>query len=334
MTQAGHRKKEGINGQKIFITGGAGFIGTRLCESLVEENQIVVYDNGHRNALKDTPFAHHPNLRFITGDVLDRDQVNKSMKGCTLVIHMAAIAGIDSVVKEPLTTMKVNLMGTENVLEAAVEKGVERFVYFSTSEVYGPLVYKASEEDETTQGPVGEMRWTYSVSKLAGEHLAHCYMGKYKLPVVTLRPFNVYGPHQVGESAMRKFIASAIQNQDIDIYGDGTQIRSWCFIDDFAQGVLASLTEPSAIGEVFNIGDPKQTITLLALAEKVIHLAGSRSEIRFKKRTMPDVHVRVPSIEKARRILGYSPQVTLDQGIMKTIAWHQSLSEKSKCVSS
>ena len=140
MTQTGHRKKEGISGQKLFITGGAGFIGTRLCESLVEDNQIVVYDNGHRNALKDTPFVRHPNLRFITGDVLDHDQVNKSMKGCNFVIHMAAIAGIDSVVKEPLTTMRVNLMGTENVLEAAVEKGVERFVYFSTSEVYGPLV--------------------------------------------------------------------------------------------------------------------------------------------------------------------------------------------------
>ena len=334
MTQTSHRKKETISGHKIFITGGAGFIGTRLCESLVTENQIVVYDNGHRNALKDTSFASHPNLHFVLGDVLDQGEVKKNMKGCDLVIHMAAIAGIDSVVKEPLTTMKVNLMGTSNVLEAALEKNIERFVYFSTSEVYGPLVYKASEEDETTQGPVGEMRWTYAVSKLAGEHLTHCYMQKYKLPIVTLRPFNVYGPHQVGEGAMRKFVAAAIQNQEIEIFGDGTQIRSWCFIDDFAEGVLATLTESSAVGEVFNLGDPKQTITLLALAEKVIHLSGSRSEIRFKKQTMPDIRVRVPSIEKARRILGYSPKVTLEQGIMKTIAWHQSLSEKTRCASS
>ena len=178
------------------------------------------------------------------------------------------------------------------------------------------------------------MRWTYSVSKLAAEHLTNCYMKKYELPTVIIRPFNVYGPHQVGEGAMHKFVASAIQNQEIDIYGDGTQIRSWCFVDDFVEGVLACLREPAAIGEIFNLGDPKQTITLLALAEKVIHLAGSRSEIRFKKRTMPDVHVRVPSIEKARRVLGYSPKATLEQGIMKTIAWYQAALEKSACASS
>ena len=333
MTRA-DRKGETIKGHKIFITGGAGFIGTRLCEVLVADNQIVVYDNGHRNALKDTSFANHPNLRFVPGDVLEAESVKKAIKGCDLVIHMAAIAGIDSVVKEPLITMKVNLMGTENVLQASLDKGIGRFLYFSTSEVYGPLVYKASEEEETTQGPVGEMRWTYAVSKIAAEHLANCYQKKYQLPVVIIRPFNVYGPRQVGEGAMHKFIASAIQNQEIEIYGDGTQIRSWCFVDDFVEGVLACLRGPSAVGEVFNLGDPKQTITLLALADKVIHLAGSRSEIRFKKRTMPDVHVRVPSIEKARKFLGYSPKVTLEQGIMKTIAWYQAALEKSACASS
>lgn len=334
MAQANQRRKGGVTGQKFFITGGAGFIGTHLCEALVPENQIIVYDNGHRNALKDTSFLHHPNLRFIVGDVLDREHVKRSMKGCNGVIHMAAIAGIDSVVKEPLTTMRVNLTGTENVLEGALERKVDRFLYFSTSEVYGPLVYKASEADETTQGPVGEMRWTYSVSKLAGEHLTNCYMKKYKLPVVILRPFNVYGPHQVGESAMRRFIAAAIRNQDLEIYGDGTQIRSWCFVTDFVTGALAALQVPAAVGEVFNLGDPKQTVTLMALAEKVIHLSGSRSRIRFKKQTMPDVHVRVPSIEKARKLLGYSPEVTLEQGIMKTIAWHQSLLGKKTCASS
>ncbi len=329
-----HRKEEALKGHKIFITGGAGFIGTHLCESLVADNQVVVYDNGHRNALKDTSLANHPNLRFVLGDVLDRDAVKKALKGCDSVVHMAAIAGIDTVVKEPLTTMRVNLTGAENVLEASLEKEIRRFIYFSTSEVYGPLVYKASEEDETTQGPVGEMRWTYSVSKLAGEHLAHCYMKKYGLPIVTIRPFNVYGPRQVGESAMHKFITAAIQNQEIEIYGEGTQIRSWCFIDDFVEGILSSLQKEEAVGETFNLGDPKQTITLLALAEKVIHMAGSRSEIRFKKRTMPDVHVRVPSIEKARRILGYSPKVTMEQGIMKTMAWYQAALEKSGCASS
>lgn len=312
-----------IKDRQIFITGGAGFIGSHLIERLIDENQIIVYDNGHRDALSLTNLGEHPNLRFIQGDVLNKEAISKAMAGCNIVIHLAAIAGIDTVIKKPIITMKVNLLGTHHVLEAAINEKIERFINFSTSEVYGPYVYKAEENGLTTQGRVGETRWTYSVSKLAAEHLSHCFYEEYNLPVVTIRPFNVYGPRQVGEGAMHIFIVRAIKNEKIVIYGDGTQIRAWCHIDDFVKGVISCLEREEAVGKVFNLGDPKQTITILGLAEKVIQISGSSSKIIFKEGTIPDVSVRVPSIHKAETLLNYHPQISIEEGIKKTLAWYK-----------
>jgi nucleoside-diphosphate-sugar epimerase len=313
-----------LEGKRVFISGGAGFIGSHLCERLVQVNELVVYDNGHRNALVHTDLLDHPHVTFVQGDVLDQSKVAGSVAGCDVVIHLAAIAGIDSVIKKPIVTMGVNLMGTYHVLEAASQDGgVERFLDFSTSEVYGPYVYRADEGGLTTQGPVGEMRWTYAVSKLAAEHLAHCYYEEYGLPVVTVRPFNVYGPRQVGEGAIHKFIVAALRREPLTVYGDGNQIRAWCYIDDFVEGALLALEAEGAIGEVFNIGDPKQTTTILGLAEHIVRLTGGGIPIQFKEATMPDVHVRVPSIHKARRVLGYEPTTSLEEGLARTIAWYK-----------
>lgn len=314
-----------LKNKVFFITGGAGFIGSHLCERLVHTNQIVVYDNEHRNALKHTELLNHPNLTFIKGDVLEQETLTQAMKGSNIVIHLAAIAGIDTVIKKPITTMKVNLFGTYNALEAAVACDVERFINFSTSEVYGPHVYKGTEDSLTTQGPVGKLRWTYATSKLAGEHLAHCYFDEYNLPIVIIRPFNIYGPRQVGEGAIHKFIVNSIKGEDIIIYGDGSQIRAWCYIDDFIDGVLLTLENGEAIGNVFNLGDPKQTITVLSLAETVVRLANSSSKIRFGESSIPDVEVRVPSIRKAMEFLGYEPKISLDEGIRRSIKWYQQM---------
>ena len=138
-----------IKGEKILLTGGAGFIGTHLCRALIERNRLVVYDNQHRDAIHLTDLPSHPRLTFIKGDVLDREGVGKAIRGCDIVIHLAAIAGIDTVIKRPTVTMKVNMTGTQNVLEAAVREKVKRFVDFSTSEVYGSFVYKADEASPT-----------------------------------------------------------------------------------------------------------------------------------------------------------------------------------------
>jgi nucleoside-diphosphate-sugar epimerase len=313
-----------IQGKQVLITGGGGFIGSHLCERLAPNNRLVIYDNGHRNAIKYTRLLEAPNVTLIRADILDEVRLCQAMEGCQIVIHLAAIAGIDTVIKKPITTMRVNLLGTKNVLDAAVQTGnVTRLVDFSTSEVYGPYVYRADENGLTSQGPVGESRWAYAVSKLAAEHLAHCYYEEYGLPVVTVRPFNIYGPRQVGEGAIHRFIVAALRGEALTIYADGNQIRAWCYIDDFVNGVLLALEKEEAIGQVFNIGDPKQTTSILGLAEHIVRLTDKGASIQFRESTMPDVQVRVPDIRKARELLGYEPTTSLEEGLVRTIAWYR-----------
>jgi len=308
-----------IEGKSCFITGGAGFIGSHLCERLVESNTVTVYGTGSRNALKQTPLLDHPNLTFIEGDVLDADGVKRSIDGAQIVIHCAAIAGTDTVGKSILKTMDVNLFGTRNVLDEAVAADVERFIDFSTSEVYGPHVYKDSEDSLTAQGPVGELRWVYSVSKLAAEHLCYCYREEYGLDTVTVRPFNIYGPRQVGEGAIHRFVVQALKGEPITVAGDGTQIRAWCYVDDFVDGVMAALETPEAVGETFNLGNPQGTVTVLNLATKIVRLSGSPSSIEFIDQPAAEVHVRVPAIDKAQRLLGYRPKIDIEEGLKRTI---------------
>ena len=307
----------------IFMTGGGGFIGSYLCERLADSNRITVFDTGHRNAIKFSTVANHPNIRMVQGDVLNRSEIAAAIKGADTIIHMAAVAGIDTVVTRPIRTMQVNLIGALNVLEAAIEAkaGLSRFIMFSTSEVYGPHVYRADENGLTTQGAVGEPRWTYAVSKVAAEHLGFSYRLEYGVPVTILRPFNIYGPRQIGEGAIRKFCINALRNEDLRVTGDGNQIRAWCYVDDFVDAVLGILREEETIGQVLNIGNPKQTATILALAEQVIRLSESRSLIVFKEQQIADVEVRVPSIQKARKLFGFEPKIGLEEGIRRTLSW-------------
>lgn len=313
-----------IEKKKIFITGGAGFIGTALISRLIENNYITAYDNLWRNALKDSRWNKHRNLNFTQGDILDYDKLKHSMQGHQIVIHLAAIAGIDTVIKSRTTTMKVNMIGTYNALEAAfsLEKCL-RFLDFSTSEVFGTYAYKSKEQEPTTMGAVGEARWTYAVSKLAGEHLTHSYYKELGLPALSIRPFNIYGPGQVGEGAIHTFIKQALKNDDIHIHGDGDQIRSWCYIDDIIDAVILCLQRQKAVGNVFNIGNPRGTITILGLAETVLRVCHSKSKIVFIPKAYTDVELRIPSIKRAQEVLGYKPKVDLEEGVRRTAAWYR-----------
>ena len=256
-----------IENKTIFITGGAGFIANTIISRLVEKNKIVVYDNFHRDTLSASPYANHPNIKIIKGDVLDLEALTAAMKGSDIVIHAAGIAGIDTVIKDPVKTMRVNMIGTANALEAAHLNNItDRFIDFSTSEIFGSYAFKSTEADNTVSGSAGEARWTYAVSKLAGEHLAHAYFKKHNLPTVTVRPFNVYGPGQTGEGAIQIFIKKALKNEDIIINGDGNQIRAWCYVDDFVDCIMLALVDKKAIGESFNIGNARAVTTILGLA--------------------------------------------------------------------
>ena len=308
-----------IQNKTIFITGGTGFIGSTLAGQLLENNQIVLYDNLTRNSLKDRSFKDHPNIKLIEGDVLDFDALTQAMKGADIVVHCAAIAGIDTVIKSPTTTMRVNMIGSANVLEAAYRQtNIERVVCFSTSEVFGQQAFRSNETDQTVMGTVGEARWTYAVSKLAEEHLAIAYQHEKGLPTTVVRPFNVYGPGQVGEGAMRIFIERALKNQTIEIHGDGTQIRAWCYVDDMIDGTLRAMIEPKAIGESFNIGNQRAVETIYGLANTVVRVLESKSPIVFAYKDYVDVELRIPAVRKAIDLLGFEAKVDLDEGILRT----------------
>jgi len=315
-----------LSGGRIFITGGAGFIGTTLARRLVDANDIVAVDNLHRDALSGTDLPEHPRFEFHHGDILDADLMRDLARGATHVVHCAAIAGVDTVRESPVRTMRVNLIGTYNVLEAALatQDTLQRFLDFSTSEVFGTQAFNVSEGQVSTIGSVGEARWTYAVSKLAGEHMAHAYHDELGLPTVTVHPFNVYGPGQIGGGAIRAFIEAALAGRDLVIHGDGSQIRAWCFVDDMVAACLLCLESSEAVGQAFNVGNPRSTVTIWDLAQRVRRLTGSPGEIVFQPLHYADVELRIPNVEKIREQLGWEPEVDLDDGLERTIAWYRS----------
>ncbi len=314
-----------LTGKRIVITGGAGFIGTTLAGRLVDENEVIAVDNLHRNALSGTDLEAHPNFLFAEGDVLDPARLTELFAGCTHIVHAAGIAGVDTVLTSPVRTMRVNVIGTYNVLEAALETTdtVERIVEFSTSEVFGQYAFNVQEAHVTTIGSVGEARWTYAVSKLAGEHMAHAYHSELGLPCVSVRPFNIYGPGQIGGGAIRAFIEVALAGQDLEIHGDGSQIRAWCYVDDMVDAVLLALEHPSAVGESFNVGNARSAVTIYDLATRIKRITGCAGEIRFVPLRYTDVELRIPNVEKARTLLGFEAAVELDEGLERTVAWYR-----------
>jgi UDP-glucose 4-epimerase len=313
-----------IEGKRVFITGGGGFIGASLAEPLLAHNDVVIYDNFSRDSLQHKSYKGHPRLTVIAGDVLDYEHLRDAMAGCDHVIHCAAIAGIDTVIQSPVTTMRVNMIGSAHVLEAASKLDrCERVVCFSTSEVFGQHAFRSEEADPAVLGQVGEARWTYAVSKLAEEHLAHAYHRELGLPAAVVRPFNIYGPGQIGEGALRTFIRRAVNDETIEIHGDGTQIRAWCYVDDMVAGALLTLEHPRAVGESFNIGNQRAIVTIYGLASAVVRVLHSKSDIVFTRKDYADVELRIPSVSKARELIGFEAKVDLEEGIRRTAEYYR-----------
>ncbi|MFW2390112.1 MAG: NAD-dependent epimerase/dehydratase family protein [Polyangiales bacterium] len=313
-----------LKGAKILITGGAGFIGTALSARLADNNQIRVLDILRRNALSKAGLDGHPNVELVVGDVRDMDAVRRAVAGCDYVIHMASIAGVDTVLKNPVMTMEISLEGTMNVLRASQEaSGIKRVIDFSTSEVFGSYAFRVREADVTSLGAVGEARWTYAVSKLATEHLAHNYWKQFELPTVSIRPFNIYGPGQVGEGAVHAFVVRALKGEKINIHNEGDQIRSWCYIDDIVDAIVLAMERDEAIGESFNIGNPRSTITIYQLAQLIVRLTESKSRIDFIDWDFPDVELRIPDVKKAEKLLDFRAHIELEEGLLKTIDWYR-----------
>jgi nucleoside-diphosphate-sugar epimerase len=306
---------------KILITGGAGFIGTHLAERFCPEARVVLLDNFRRNSLAAAPgLARDAHVEVRNGDVLDRASLTAAMRGTDTVCHLAAIAGVSSYYEEPLTTLRVNVLGTANVIEAAVAEGVRRIVYFSTSEVFGPDATDVTEESPCAIGAPSDRRWVYATSKLAGEHWVLRAGEVHGIAASVVRPFNVYGPRQMGEGAIRNFLAAAVRGAPLTVYGDGSAVRAWCYVGDLVDAVVAMLESSAAAGQVFNVGNPGAVETTLGLARRIARLVPD-ADIRFERGDRAEVRSRIPGVDKARQRLGWAPKVDLDEGLRRTLAW-------------
>jgi len=312
-----------MKGKNILITGGGGFIGTALAERLVDQNTVTLLDsNFENNAFRYSTISKSSNIRLANIDILNQDDLKDVVRDAQIIIHMAARLGVQEVIHNTKQTLDVNYIGTSNLLKAIGSNSeCERFVFFSTSEVFGSNAFRITENGNSILNSIQDPRWCYSLSKLAAEHLVFSYFREDSLPVVVIRPFNVFGPRRIGDNVARRFILNALSCVELKVYGDGTQIRAWCYIDDFCEAVLASMENKNAIGEAFNIGNPCNTVTIYEFAKKIICLSDSKSRIVFEKLDFADIDIRVPNIEKARRILGFVPKVELDAGLITTIEW-------------
>ncbi len=313
-----------LEGAHVLITGGAGFIGSHLVERLAPKNRVRVLDTLRRDALRPAGLHDRANVELVVGDVMDREAVLRAVEGTDVIVHMASIAGVDTVLQHPVDTMRIAMLGTMNLLEAAHVGGkCRRFVDFSTSEVFGRYAYHVTEFDATTLGAVGEARCTYAVAKLATEHLAMNYHKQHGLPATSIRPFNIYGPRQVGEGAVHHFIVRALQGEPLHIHNDGAQIRAWCYIDDIVDAVIRVLSDERAVGHAFNIGNPRSTLTTYNLAREIVRLSSSSSPIEFIEWNHADVGLRVPAVEKAAKLLDWHAKVDLEEGLLRTIYWYR-----------
>jgi len=314
-----------VRGKTILITGGAGFIGSALAEKLVSENELLLLDRTFdQQPVSFTSLRSHPHVQMIEGDILDTKLVQELAKNAHIIIHTAAILGVQKVCEMARETMEVNFVGTSQLLHSLESNGhLERFVYFSTSEVYGTNSFRVDEQSPTVVGAISEARWSYATAKLAGEHLVNSYFREQGLPGVIIRPFNIFGPRRIRDHALLRFIVNALTGLPLEVYGDGSQIRSWCYIDDFCAALLATLQRPETAGEDFNIGNPKNTYTAYQLACRVLDAVGSKGCIVFADASFPDVAIRIPSVEKARRWLGYEPSYDIDRALKLTVDWYR-----------
>ncbi len=261
---------------------------------------------------------------MIKGSILDYEKMKEAARGSNYIVHAAAVVGVQNVLRNSHKTIETNFIGTANVFRAAEEQpDLKRAVYFSTSEVFGINAFQVDEEAHTVFGSNKEPRWSYSISKIAGEHLVQSYNRENALPTVVIRPFNVFGPRRIGEHVIRIFMLKALRGETITVHNDGSQIRAWCYIDDMTQALMAALSRKSAIGEAFNIGNPQNSVNVYQLAVKIRDICKSKSKIVTRPINFPDIELRVPDIRKAAKLLGYKPEFEIDRALEITRDWYK-----------
>jgi len=303
---------------RVFITGGAGFIGSHLCDALIKRgDEVAILDNlstgSHDNIvhLKDK-------IKLTHGDIRDQSLVESLVGDSDLVLHMAAALGVDNILENPIESISTNFYGSEVVLNAAL-KFDKRILISSTSEIYGKNTKQPlSETDDRVIGAPQKLRWTYSDAKALEEAAAHFLFLTKKLNVTTMRFFNTVGPRQTGKYGMviPRFVKAAIDNTPLKIFGDGTQSRVFCHVNDSVKAILALASNNKTIGEVFNIGG-KDEISILDLAKRIIEQTNSKSKITFTDYQdayatgFEDMVRRVPDVSKITNFTGWQANLEL-----------------------
>ncbi|MBD3390049.1 SDR family NAD(P)-dependent oxidoreductase [Candidatus Micrarchaeota archaeon] len=305
---------------KILVTGGAGFIGSHLSERLLQDGHSVKvldnFDNYYSPELKQENIRkclENFNFELITGDVRNKETVQNAIEGVGAVVHEAAQAGVRASVEDPEKTVSVNIDGTLNVLVAAREARVKKIVFASSSSVYGKTKYLPYDEKHPTE-PISP----YGVTKLAGEHMCRVFSGLYGMEIPMLRYFTVYGPRVRPDLAINKFFRRAMKNEKIEIYGDGSKTRDFTYVGDIVEGTLLAL-EKGKTGP-YNLGGGNR-VSVKELAEKIIQITGSSSEVVYTENQAGDVIDTLSNASKAREELGWEPKMKIDEGLRNYYEW-------------
>lgn len=314
-----------FEGKTVLVTGGAGFIGSHFCDRLLREGaRVICFDNlssGRKENIAVLEGNH--NFIFVQGDVNRREDLEKVFKEqrIDLVFHGAAVVGVQRVIEDPLVVLR-DLDGLRAIFELSHEHGVKKLVFASSSEAYGEPVTLPERED----GPLNvNAHDPYALVKLIGENLCHIYWTKYGLPTTALRFFNVYGPRQESSAygfVVGVFIQQVLEGKPPTIFGDGNQTRNFVYIDDNIEIVTRALGSVTANGETVNVGSGPQT-TIRELAERTVAIAGANFAPVYLPNREIEIRYRSPDITKMQRLFGHTPQVTLEEGLKKTIEWYK-----------
>jgi UDP-glucose 4-epimerase len=305
---------------RVFITGGAGFIGSHLADHYVNAgHQVTLLDNfstGSKSSI-----AHlDGKVTAIDGDIRNFELIDQLTKDSDLVLHMAAALGVNTILESPLESMSTNITGSEVVLNAAAKHN-KRIIIASTSEIYGKNTKQPlNETDDRVVGAPQKIRWTYSDAKAIEEAMAFALHQEMKLPVTTVRLFNTVGPRQTGRYGMvvPRFVQAALKNEPLTVYGDGTQSRVFCHVLDAVQAIVTMAASDATIGDVYNVGGTGE-VTIKQLAEQVLKVTGSTSTITYTPYSdaypagFEDIQRRVPDISKVKNAIGWAPTKDLTQ---------------------
>jgi UDP-glucose 4-epimerase len=301
---------------RVLITGGAGFIGSKIAE--------ICHKKGMRVRITDLfPPKHKYFHESLEASILDPYEISRAARGCDYVVHAAAALGVNRTETRRLKCLYINIQGTVNVLEAAVKEKVKKVLFLSSSEVYGNQDLDYYREDSPVM-PISN----YAITKLAGEEYLRAYKGSYGLDYSVVRCFNVYGENQKEEFVVPIFARRIAKGESPLIYGDGTQKRSFCHVEDAARGAVMALLSKKGSGRVFNIGNNTEPISMADLAHRMIALSGKKIKPKFvtyaasDREAKREIFRRVPSIENAKKVLGYKPIVSLNEGLTRVLKFH------------